>query len=108
MSKMFKGVDKSMTSLNLKVIYIRQFMLKRWLQQIPGDRIKMTLSIGSNSPSEAQRKPPILSGSANRIWNNVSANAAVRTLKLLPCLESDNSGDSQTSPVTSCSCGIYC
>lgn len=88
MSKAFKGVDKGMASLQLKAGCRRQFMLKRWMQQIPGDRIIMTLSIGSNSPSETPRKPSTLPGSANTIWNNVNSNTVLRTLKLLPCLES--------------------
>lgn len=71
------------------------------MQQITGDRIIMTLSIGSNSPLETPRKPSTVSGSANRIWSKVNANVVVGTLKLLPCFESDNSDDSQTSPVTS-------
>lgn len=91
MSKAFKGVNTGMASLQLKAGCrqpCRQFMLKRWMQQIPGDRIVMTLSIGSNSPSETPRKPSTLSGSANIIWNNVNSNTVLRTLKLLPCLES--------------------
>lgn len=75
-----------MDLLGLKAVYIRLFMLKRCMQQIPGDRIVMTLSRGSNSPSETQRKCSTLSGSANRIWNKVNANAMVRTLKPLPWL----------------------
>lgn len=63
MSKAFKGVNTGMASLQLKAGCrqpCRQFMLKRWMQQIPGDRIVMTLSIGSNSPSETLRKPSTL------------------------------------------------